>query len=259
MTNAFSLTMDMHVHSTYSDGKGTLVENIQAAEARGLAQLCCVDHVRETTDWLPTFVADVEGLRATTDLKLYVGVEAKIIDESGALDLPADLTGVDVILAADHRFPMGDTSYVPRDVKRMLTNGKITPEQAVTSLINATIACMERYAKTPQTLVLAHVFSILPRVGLSETLVTWEQLEQLAAVARTTGTIVEVSERWSCPSARSAWAFHRAGVPIFASSDAHEPAKIGQYLHVRRVSMVLGFLSQSQLIQADTVVARAMV
>ena len=48
---------DNHVHSTFSDGKGTIAENIAAAEAVGLKRLVCVDHVRLDTTYVPEFVA----------------------------------------------------------------------------------------------------------------------------------------------------------------------------------------------------------
>ena len=40
---------DMHVHSTFSDGKGSIAENIAEAERLGLRRMTCVDHVREST------------------------------------------------------------------------------------------------------------------------------------------------------------------------------------------------------------------
>ena len=57
---------DLHVHSTFSDGRGTIEENIAAAEALGLGTLGCVDHVRVDTDWVPDYVAAVNRLRGST-------------------------------------------------------------------------------------------------------------------------------------------------------------------------------------------------
>ena len=63
MTRAPSLAEDMHVHSTFSDGEGTIEENIAAAEERSLTALTCVDHVRRDTDWHPGFVEEVRRAR----------------------------------------------------------------------------------------------------------------------------------------------------------------------------------------------------
>jgi hypothetical protein len=51
----------MHVHSTFSDGRNTLEENVAQAERVGLRALRCVDHVRTDTKWVPTFTAAVCG------------------------------------------------------------------------------------------------------------------------------------------------------------------------------------------------------
>ncbi|MFT7583509.1 MAG: putative metal-dependent phosphoesterase TrpH, partial [Myxococcota bacterium] len=49
------LKEDMHVHSTWSDGKDTLEANIAMAGQRGLRRLACVDHVRADTSWVGAF------------------------------------------------------------------------------------------------------------------------------------------------------------------------------------------------------------
>ena len=83
---------DLHVHSTFSDGRGTIEENIAAAEALGLGTLGCVDHVRADTDWVPAYVEAVQRLRGETAVELRCGIEAKLLDTTGALDLPGGST-----------------------------------------------------------------------------------------------------------------------------------------------------------------------
>jgi putative hydrolase len=58
----------------------------------------------------------------------------------------------------------------------------------------------------------------------------------LAARARATGAMVEVNEKWACPSARSLRAFADAGVPIVASTDSHNCADVGVYDRVRQIT-----------------------
>ena len=43
---------DMHVHSTFSDGRDRIEDNIAECESLGLVALGCVDHVRADTDWV---------------------------------------------------------------------------------------------------------------------------------------------------------------------------------------------------------------
>jgi len=47
------LNYDLHTHSTYSDGKGSLHDNIHAAEAMGLSHIALTDHLRvDERDWV---------------------------------------------------------------------------------------------------------------------------------------------------------------------------------------------------------------
>jgi putative hydrolase len=231
------LREDHHVHSTFSDGKSTLEENIAEAERLGLTRLGCVDHVRADTTYHPDYAGAIRALRPGTRVTLSIGIEAKILDTSGRLDLPADgLDAVELIYVADHQFPGPDGPRSPRDVKADLDNGT-NPAQCIETLVAATAAAMRR--NRAHALVLAHVFSILPKLGLSEDQVPDALLDELAWVAADTGTIVEISERWRCPSPRVLRAMRAAGAAIVCSTDGHRSSAIGRYDYVRSTLQAL--------------------
>ena len=83
---------DMHVHSTFSDGRDPIEGNVDEAEALGLTAA----HVRR-----PRARGHGLGARRTsprcggsaqaTDVELRCGIEAKLLDTTGALDLPGGL------------------------------------------------------------------------------------------------------------------------------------------------------------------------
>ena len=105
---------DMHVHSTFSDGRDPLEENVAEAEALGLTALGCVDHVRADTDWVPEYVAAVRrAARDDTACALHVRHRGQADRHRGALDLPRAVDGVDAILAADHQVPLADGPAPP--------------------------------------------------------------------------------------------------------------------------------------------------
>jgi putative hydrolase len=216
---------DMHVHSTYSDGAGTVAENIVQAERAGLAALTCVDHVRRDTDWVGSFAAEVRELAAGTSVDVRSGIEAKILDTSGELDLPPDIDGVDRIYAADHRVPLEDGPADPAAVRVAIAEGDADPAAVVESIVKATANA----AGSHPNVVIAHLFSVLPKIGLSESDVPADALERLASAAAETGASIEVDERWRCPSARTLRPFREAGVPILLSTDSHSPETIGRY------------------------------
>jgi putative hydrolase len=225
-----ALDEDYHVHSTFSDGASTLAENVAAARERGLRTLCLVDHVRRDSTWLPEFAAAVAAFRGRQGPRVLSGVEAKILDTSGLLDLPPALDGIDLVLIADHQFP-GDGGPVHPDRARAdIGSGAMVPAEAIERLCEASANALGATDRTP---VLAHLFSVLPKIGLDEDMVPHALLGHLARRIAAAGAMAEINEKWACPSARTATALARAGVTIVAGSDSHHCRDVGVYRSVR--------------------------
>ncbi|CAN5494558.1 hypothetical protein BH10ACT4_BH10ACT4_11030 [soil metagenome] len=230
-----ALAGDFHVHSTYSDDAvSSLGENIAAASAIGLNRLRLVDHVRASTTWVPEFVRAVAAERVPEGLTIHTGVEAKILDSSGALDIPSDLRlgagGVDAVLIADHQFPGTDGPWSPRTTVAKLEAG-LAVSDALDLLVAAIVAAMRSVASAQ----LAHCFSILPKIGLAEDDLTDEHLAVWATEAARTGTLVGVNEKWACPGPRALTAARAAGVILVASTDSHVATEVGRYSTVARL------------------------
>lgn len=235
MTGPVALDEDYHVHSVFSDGASTIDENVIAARERGLRTLCLADHVRRDTGWVGDFVRAVWPLRALAGIHILAGVEAKILDRAGRLDLPASIDGIDLVLIADHQFP-GDTGPVdPQVMRAALEAGEAGPLEVIGCLVEATANAVQNVPGAAPRPLLAHLFSVLPKMGLDEAQVPDRMLGLLADRIRQAGAVVEVNEKWGCPSARCLRAFHRAGVQVVASTDSHDCADIGNYVKVRRI------------------------
>lgn len=227
-----ALRGDHHVHSTFSDDAvSTLEENVEAAVTRGLSSLRLVDHVRRDTQWVPEYLAAVRALRVPDGLTVLTGVEAKILNVSGELDIPVLPDGVDRILIADHQFPGDDGPLSPSAVRERIAAGWAT-EDVLDQFVAALIASMRRYPGNQ----LAHCFSILPKIGLSEDDLGAERVGAWALAAAETDTHVEVNEKWGCPGRPLLDALRGAGAVIVASTDSHEAADVGRY---DRVAMLL--------------------
>lgn len=226
------LDEDYHVHSVYSDdGCSTLAENVGAARDRGLRTVCLAEHVRRDSARVPEFTAAVAALGKLPGLRVLAGAEAKILDTSGRLDLPGSLPGIDLVLIADHQFPGEDGPRGPAEIRAALARGDLTASEVAESLTEATAAALRQVERAS----LAHLFSILPKVGLGESVIPGRLLAHLARRARAAGALVEVNEKWGCPSARSLRVFADAGVRIVASTDSHHCADVGVYRRVRRI------------------------
>ncbi|EYT58270.1 MULTISPECIES: PHP domain-containing protein [Microbacterium] len=219
---------DHHVHSTYSDDAvSTLAQNVEAAASAGLTTLRLVDHVRRSTTWVPEYLAAVRALRVPDGLTVLTGVEAKILDVAGALDVPPLPDGIDRILIADHQFPGVDGPLGPSAVRERIAAGWAN-DDVLDQFVDALIATMRRYPGNQ----LAHCFSILPKIGLSEADVGAERTDAWARAAAETDTLVEVNEKWGCPGAGALAALRRAGATIVASTDSHDASEVGRYSRI---------------------------
>jgi len=237
MTNGFPLDQDHHVHSTFSDDAvSTVAQNVEAARKRGLRTLCLADHVRHDSAWVPDFVSAVEALRPVPGLDVLAGVEVKILDRTGRLDLPEGIDGTDVVLIADHQFP-GDLGPVhPRAMRDAIATGLVTPGEVIDCLIDATSGALMMATHLDQRPQLAHLFSVVPKMGLDEASIPDPAIGQLARQACAAGARLEVNEKWACPSARTVRAFAEAGVGLVASTDSHHCRDVGAYSWVRRIA-----------------------
>jgi putative hydrolase len=228
---------DGHVHSTFSDGRNTIAENVDTARQRGLHTLCLVDHVRADTDWLPDFIRATDDLRASEAerperLDILRGVETKVLDQAGALDLPPGLEALDHILVADHQFPMEDGPHHPKEVQSGIEEGRWDRAVLAGVLVEAIGNSLEAVAGIG---ILAHMFSILPKAGMSEEDLSSTGLDWLAQQAHRFEVMIEVNERWGCPSAPTLEHFARHQVPIVCATDSHRIETIGRYDRVRQI------------------------
>jgi putative hydrolase len=224
---------DAHCHTARSDdAHDPLADVVAAAEARGLTRLSLTDHVRASTTWLPEYVAELRRAAGRTDVRLVPGVEAKILDTTGRVDVPPDLAGIEQVTISDHQFPAEDGPVRPDDVRRELASGGLTPATALEQLVAATAHAVRRYDAP----VVGHLFSILPKIGVPQELVTDASLEELAAACRSVDAAVEVNEKWSTPSSATVARLVALGVRLVPGSDAHCAADVGRWSYVAEVA-----------------------
>jgi putative hydrolase len=223
---------DFHVHSTFSDGASTLAENVAAARERGLRTVCLADHVRASTKWVPDFVAAVSQYRSVPGLRIMAGVEAKILDTAGRLDVPPHLDhvdGIELVLVADHQFPGDHGPVHPAVMRAEIEERRVTGEETIECLARA----MTRALGSAEHSLLAHPFSLLPKMGLSEEQIPASLLDDVAKAAVRAGALVELNEKWHCPAPRTVAAMMSAGVHLVVGSDSHRCESVGVYSTVR--------------------------
>lgn len=101
---------DLHVHTDWSDGKMSLVEAAEAAQARGFRYIAITDHLR-FAQAIPGLSGEdlrrqIEEIRRLNDklvgVRLLCGVEANIAKD-GTVDVPRELLPLlDLVIASVH-------------------------------------------------------------------------------------------------------------------------------------------------------------
>jgi putative hydrolase len=223
---------DLHTHSDLTDGTASPEAMATAAQAAGLHTWGLSDHVRVDSDWVVEYAARVRGLRRD-GLLIRCGVEAKMLDRSGRLDLPRSLPELDYVLVADHQFPGPDGPVHPREVARRIEARETASDEVLETLVAATCAAV---ASSPYRPIVAHVFSLLPKLGLTEADLTREHLAALADGCLRAGAAIEINEKWRCPTLATIAALSDAGVELVAGSDAHRSDDVGAWSYLDTVT-----------------------
>ncbi len=219
---------DWHTHSDLTDGADTPQAMADAAATAGLTRWALSDHVRASSTWVPDYVTQVRALRVD-GVQVLCGVEAKVLDVTGRLDLPPDLPELDHVLVADHQFPGVDGPEYPDRVRTALADGSRDPAEVLAQLVTATARAV---AAAPYPPIVAHLFSLLPKTGLTDAEVGDDLIDLLADACLAAGARVEVNEKWRCPSLRVLHRLAARGVELTAGSDAHRVADVGRWSYV---------------------------
>ena len=106
----YKLTGDYHTHTVFSHGKGTIRENVLHARQLGLKAIAITDHgpghnehgmKRESVPEMRKIITDLNN--EFDDIKVYLGIEANIINNGNGLDIrPDEFSQYDFVIAGYH-------------------------------------------------------------------------------------------------------------------------------------------------------------
>ena len=112
----YRLLYDLHTHTTYSHGKGSIEDNVKAAVARGLKAVGISDHGPGHVTYgvkrknIPVMRDEIERLKPLyPQIEILLGIEANIINPSGRLDVTKEeQKELDYLLAGYHYGVFGE-------------------------------------------------------------------------------------------------------------------------------------------------------
>ena len=195
---------DLHCHTTWSDGRGSVLEMGEAARDRGYAYLAICDHTPN--------VGVVHGL-STDELRRQGEEIALANDELAPFRI---LRGVECDIRADGSLDVEDAMLDELEwVQLSLHAGQRRPREELTAIVTEAM-------RHPSVRALSHpkgrILNHRPENALD--------LDEVFTVARETGVAVEVN---GLPDRLDLSAVHvgealAAGVDLVLNSDSHSPA-----------------------------------
>ncbi len=106
------LKNDFHIHSTWTDGKHSILENINYSKSLNMRAIAITDHIRESSVYFDEYDIEIKKLAKEQQFNILTGFEARIKDFSGNLDVKEYVQkSSDVRIASVHRFPFASKLF----------------------------------------------------------------------------------------------------------------------------------------------------
>jgi putative hydrolase len=244
--NSYSLTADLHTHTVFSHGTGTIEENVRAARAMGILRIGITDHgpghvgygVRRWN--FAKMRAEAERLSALyTDMEIQLGIEANIVNASGSLDIrPEEFSKFDYVIAGYHYGAIGGNplANAVSTAKNLAQNksGIATKHQIRLNTRNVVRALENNDIK-----ILTHPGDKAP-----------VDLLEIAVVCARTDTLVEINTNHMSLTAEDLRTMALAPVRFIISSDAHSPGRVGDFVSAVNLAISAG-LDMSRVVNID--------
>lgn len=213
---------DYHTHTTYSHGKGSVLENARAAAEIGLKQLAITDHGLRHVIFgirrhqLPHMIKDCENATKITGVSVLAGVENNACTFDGRFDARTkDLAMLDIIQGGYHKavwsWSIGQQfSY---QFRNLYYAGKSSvPAKLIARNTDAYLKLIDNYDLD----FIAHLNRDL-RVDAVE----------VARYAKSKGTFVELNSKKLNITDVELEKMTEDGVLFICNSDAHTPSRVG--------------------------------
>lgn len=216
------LTVDYHTHTTYSHGKGSILDNALAAKKADLSAIAITDHGFSHPAYgmrrrkLDKMRRECDEATKLTGVNVYLGIESNLLGVSGKTDVKvSDYDKLDVFLAGIHRFILYDTigewfsllgaNYFTRLFKK-----------------DPSAALIERNTKVYINAIKNNPIDVLTHPGY----LVFANAEEVAKCCRDYGTLFEINSRKTHLSDDDWVKVINTGVDFIVDSDAHVPENV---------------------------------
>ena len=218
---------DLHTHTLYSHGRGSVRDNVFMAQKRGLRLVGISDHgpgmlfglgvnragtLLHIKDLTRQLAPEFSGIR------ILAGVEANVISTDGRLDVPKKiLRQLDYVMAGLHlQIWPASLADGRKLVLDNLVGARLSQRLAQRARVENTKALVEAIHKND--------IDVITHPGLKLSINTWE----LARAAAARGTALEINAGHRQVTVEFILLARRAGAKFILGSDAHRPERVGQ-------------------------------
>ncbi len=210
---------DYHTHTSFSHGRGSVEDNVEAAAARDLREIAITDHGPAALGYGVTGTGVFRAIRREVErcdrsyreVKVLMGVEANVVSLKGDLDVPPSmLPDFDIVLVGLHDRIIPQTM----EVGWHLWVGNRSTRRAEVRRVNTDMLtkAVERWE-----------VDIVTHPGLKMDIDT----ARLAEVCAGRGTALEINAAHGYLSRDYLRVAAKSEVNFFLSSDAHRPERVG--------------------------------
>ncbi len=219
-----NLTVDYHTHTTFSHGKGSILDNAVSAKNKGLKEIAITDHgyghhafgIKEKK--LPLMKSLCAVAERETGVKVRLGVEANILGISGKTDMKeSDYEVMDIYLAGVHKFILYD---------RLKEWFKLYGANALTRVFRKdkpSKSLIKRDTEIYINTIKNNPIDILAHPGYC----FYADMVEVAKCCRDYNTLFEIDGRKAHLSDEEWLKVADTGVKFIIDSDAHGPLNIG--------------------------------
>ncbi|MDR0853515.1 MAG: PHP domain-containing protein [Clostridiales Family XIII bacterium] len=221
----YSLNADMHTHTTFSHGLGSIEDNVLAARNRNIHTIAITDHgpghygygIRRRD--IPKMRREINRLSVKyPDMEILLGVEANILGR-GKIDIKrSEYRLFDFICAGYHYGALGGGT--PAGVLNAAGNYmRSKPEKASKAMI-------KKNTKAIVDALLHNPIKFLTHPGDKAPV----DLLEIAVVCAKVGTYIELNTLHASLTSEDIKTMALADVKFIVSSDAHSPDRVGDFL-----------------------------
>ncbi|HWI54505.1 MAG TPA: PHP domain-containing protein [Desulfobacteria bacterium] len=215
---------DWHTHSKYSDGRGTIAENVVAAIDKGLEELAITDHgpsnIGVGVETPGTYLKIKEEIRALNEkfpeIKVKTGAEADIVGLDGAIDIPHEIArSLDILIVGMHPYVVPSEMEGAWSIVGVNQLAKLSGDARDKARVNNTKALKEVVSNYDVDFI-SHPDLQMP-VDISE----------LAAFCAAHDTALEINTGHNYDKEELVRTALKEGVNFVVNSDAHYPSTVG--------------------------------